>query len=154
MVKRSSRNRWGWLAVASIGGLALAVYIAWGFERHDHPPIPASVEEMLTWPDEDLDFGIAALVLTKKFLPATDIQADMGVINRLADHVRAILSRRSDRDEPLTRIGAINTVLYLENGFTYDHTDEMARKIENELQYPGQIRVVVIRETRAVGFAK
>ena len=32
--------------------------------------------------------------------------------------------------------------------------DEMARKIENELQYPGQIRVVVIRETRAVDFAK
>ena len=33
-------------------------------------------------------------------------------------------------------------------------TDEIARKIERELQYPGQIRVVVIRETRAVGVAK
>ena len=32
--------------------------------------------------------------------------------------------------------------------------EEVARKIENELQYPGQIRVVVIRETRAVDFAK
>jgi ribonuclease Y len=32
--------------------------------------------------------------------------------------------------------------------------EELARKIENELQYPGQIRVVVIRETRAVDFAK
>jgi ribonuclease Y len=32
--------------------------------------------------------------------------------------------------------------------------EEMARKIENELQYPGQIRVVVIRETWAVDFAK
>ena len=32
--------------------------------------------------------------------------------------------------------------------------EEMARKIENELQYPGQIRVVIIRETRAVDFAK
>ncbi len=32
--------------------------------------------------------------------------------------------------------------------------EELAKKIENELQYPGQIRVVVIRETRAVGFAK
>ncbi|TPW10761.1 MAG: metal dependent phosphohydrolase [bacterium] len=31
---------------------------------------------------------------------------------------------------------------------------EIARKIEGELQYPGQIRVVVIRETRAVDFAK
>jgi ribonucrease Y len=33
-------------------------------------------------------------------------------------------------------------------------SDEIARKIERELQYPGQIKVVVIRETRAVGFAR
>jgi ribonuclease Y len=33
-------------------------------------------------------------------------------------------------------------------------TEEIARKIERELQYPGQIRVVVIRETRAVGLAR
>lgn len=30
----------------------------------------------------------------------------------------------------------------------------IARKIENELQYPGQIRVTVVRETRCVEFAK
>ncbi|MDP3909167.1 MAG: ribonuclease Y [Gemmatimonadales bacterium] len=33
-------------------------------------------------------------------------------------------------------------------------TDEIARRIERELQYPGQIKVVVIRETRAVDFAR
>jgi len=33
-------------------------------------------------------------------------------------------------------------------------SDEIARRIENELQYPGQIKVVVIRETRAVDFAR
>ena len=32
--------------------------------------------------------------------------------------------------------------------------EELARTIESELQYPGQIRVVIIRETRAVAFAK
>ena len=31
---------------------------------------------------------------------------------------------------------------------------EVARKIENELQYPGQIRVTIVRETRCVEFAK
>jgi ribonuclease Y len=33
-------------------------------------------------------------------------------------------------------------------------SEAIAKKIESELQYPGQIRVVVIRETRAVGIAK
>jgi ribonuclease Y len=32
--------------------------------------------------------------------------------------------------------------------------DEIARKIEAELEYPGQIKVTVIRETRAVEYAK
>ncbi len=33
-------------------------------------------------------------------------------------------------------------------------TEEIARRIEVELQYPGQIKVVAIRETRAVDFAR
>jgi ribonuclease Y len=33
-------------------------------------------------------------------------------------------------------------------------TEEIARRIEAELQYPGQINVVAIRETRAVDFAR
>ena len=32
-------------------------------------------------------------------------------------------------------------------------SDTVARRIESELQYPGQIKVVVIRETRAIDFA-
>ena len=32
--------------------------------------------------------------------------------------------------------------------------DEIARRIEAELQYPGQIKVVIIRETRAVDVAR
>jgi ribonuclease Y len=33
-------------------------------------------------------------------------------------------------------------------------SEEIARKIEDELQYPGQIKVVVVRETRSVDFAR
>ena len=33
-------------------------------------------------------------------------------------------------------------------------SEAIARKIESELQYPGQIKVVVIRETRSVGYAR
>ena len=32
--------------------------------------------------------------------------------------------------------------------------NDIAKKIEKELTYPGQIKVTVIRETRAVGYAK
>jgi ribonuclease Y len=31
---------------------------------------------------------------------------------------------------------------------------EVARKIENEMTYPGQVKVTVIREMRAVDYAK
>ena len=31
---------------------------------------------------------------------------------------------------------------------------DIAKRIENELQYPGQIKVTVIRETRSVEYAK
>ncbi|SVD24175.1 uncharacterized protein METZ01_LOCUS377029 [marine metagenome] len=33
-------------------------------------------------------------------------------------------------------------------------SEVVARRIEGELQYPGQIKVVVIRETRAIDFAR
>ena len=31
---------------------------------------------------------------------------------------------------------------------------DIAKKIENELDYPGQIKVVILRETRVVDYAK
>ena len=42
----------------------------------------------------------------------------------------------------------------VDDGAAVSLSDQIARRIENELQYPGQIRVVVIRETRAVDIAR
>lgn len=42
----------------------------------------------------------------------------------------------------------------LDDGQSLVLARDVTRKIEDELQYPGQIRVVVIRETRAVEYAK
>jgi ribonuclease Y len=42
----------------------------------------------------------------------------------------------------------------IDDGAALQLSESIARKIENELQYPGQIKVVVIRETRAVDYAR
>jgi ribonuclease Y len=42
----------------------------------------------------------------------------------------------------------------VDDGAATQLSEAIARKIENELQYPGQIKVVVIRETRAVDYAR
>ena len=42
----------------------------------------------------------------------------------------------------------------IDDGAATQLSETIARKIENELQYPGQIKVVVIRETRSVDYAR
>jgi ribonuclease Y len=47
----------------------------------------------------------------------------------------------------------VNPEATSDSGMT-ELSEQIARKLEEELQYPGQIKVVVIRETRAVDFAR
>jgi ribonuclease Y len=42
----------------------------------------------------------------------------------------------------------------IDDGAALTLSDTIARRIEGELQYPGQIKVVVIRETRATDYAR
>jgi ribonuclease Y len=42
----------------------------------------------------------------------------------------------------------------IDDGAAAQLSESIARRIENELEYPGQIKVVVIRETRAVDYAR
>jgi ribonuclease Y len=37
---------------------------------------------------------------------------------------------------------------------SYQLSKDIAKKVEQELEYPGQIRITVIREVRAVEYAK
>src|SRR5436309_5361339 len=79
------------------------------------------------------------------------------------------VKRLSDLEKLASELKGVEKVFAIQAGrevrvvVTPDHvddaaaarmTDEIARKIERELQYPGQIKVVVIRETRAVGVAR
>jgi len=51
-------------------------------------------------------------------------------------------------------VRVIVTPEQIDDAAASDLSETIARRIEDELQYPGQIRVVVIRETRAVGIAR
>ncbi|CAN5681544.1 ribonuclease Y [soil metagenome] len=42
----------------------------------------------------------------------------------------------------------------ISDGAMSELSESIARKLEDELQYPGQIKVIVIRETRAIDFAR
>ena len=40
------------------------------------------------------------------------------------------------------------------SGFSLYFSAEIAKRIQDEMTYPGQVKITVIRETRAVSFAK
>ena len=65
-------------------------------------------------------------------------------VNRLADVVQQSGAFCGDGIEPEKVDEAATVVL----------AHDIAQRIENELQYPGQVKVVVIRESRAIGIAK
>jgi regulator of sirC expression with transglutaminase-like and TPR domain len=82
----------------------------------------------------DLDYGRAALLLTKKYFPEYDVQAGIRELDGIASRVRALLATRPGAEgDPEMRIAAINTVLYRELGFAYDQTDMMGTRLENRL---------------------
>lgn len=51
-------------------------------------------------------------------------------------------------------VRVVVTPTTVDDGQTSCLSEQIARRIERDLQYPGQIKVVVIRETRAVDFAR
>jgi len=51
-------------------------------------------------------------------------------------------------------VRVVVTPTVVDDGQAGGLSEQIARRIERELQYPGQIKVVVIRETRAVGLAR
>ena len=71
-----------------------------------------SAEEQVSAPDSELNYSVAALVLTRDYVPDYDIGDGLRSLDVLADRVRTLLQRQPDGDEPEVRIAAINTVLF------------------------------------------
>ena len=63
-------------------------------------------------------------------------------------------SRSRTRSRPGARCASWSSTESVDDARAQGLAGEIARRIEKELEYPGQIRVTVIRETRAVDYAK
>ena len=46
------------------------------------------------------------------------------------------------------------SLVQIDDKQTESLSGEIAKKIQDEMTYPGQVKITVIRETRAVSFAK
>ena len=56
-------------------------------------------------------------------------------------------------------MGVTNLGIAQEQGLIAEQTDsqlsaDIARRIQDEMTYPGQVKITVIRETRSVSYAK
>lgn len=87
------------------------------------PPQYLSPEQQLDVPETEINFGVAALALTRDYMPGYDVAEGLKKLDEIAARIRALLDQQPDGDDPMVRIAAINTVLYREYQFTYDLTD-------------------------------
>lgn len=68
-----------------------------------------SAEQQLDLAESEINYGIAALVLTRDYVPGYDIAEGLRLLDVIADRVRSLLAEQPDGDEPGVRIAAINT---------------------------------------------
>ena len=71
-----------------------------------------------------------------------------------ASPTRSRASRRPSRCRPAAKSASWSRARRMSDEETVWLSKDIARRIENELEYPGQIKVTVIRETRAVEYAR
>lgn len=100
-------------------------------------PVPSTVrkylspEQQLGLPDAEIDYGVAALVVTRDYVPGYDVASGLKKLDEITARVRALLAQQADADDPMIRIAAINTVLYREYQFSYD-TADFPKRSENK----------------------
>ncbi len=92
-----------------------------------------TAEQQLDLPDSEINYGVAALALTRDYVPGFDITEGLKTLDSIADRVHALLERQPDRNEPEVKIAAINTVLFREYDFRYDLTDFPKQTSEKRL---------------------
>ncbi len=75
-------------------------------------------------------------------------------IELLGEIVGAILEAATNVIQAGREVRVIVVPEKIDDAKAQELAETIARRIEGELQYPGQIKVTVIRETRATGLAR
>lgn len=92
-----------------------------------------SPEQQFDLPETQINFAVAALALTRDYVPGYQPEEGLKQLDEIAARVKALLAQQPDSDDPMIRIAAINTVLFREYQFGYDLTDFPRRKPETRL---------------------
>lgn len=87
----------------------------------------ASVESLLTLPENKIDIGIVALTLDRESNPEIDVASYSARIDALADRVRRLSKGTTDPDQ---RIRCLNTVIFLYEKYHADRDLSSQRKPE------------------------
>lgn len=94
-----------------------------------------TIAEIFALPENEINLGIACLVLAKDAYPSINIPFFDYALDYMADRINALMQGNTD---PLSRIGMMNTYLYRAGWwndsltFTYDLDDLEAKKKENQ----------------------
>lgn len=96
----------------------------------------AIVAEILSRPDDQLDYGRAKLAFDRIVDPSIDADATLARIDRLAREAGTLAGARAS---PAAKLSALRRVIYQRgpwNGnrpFSYDHNDPLGRNVRNKL---------------------
>jgi regulator of sirC expression with transglutaminase-like and TPR domain len=113
--------------------LILIVSGSFSFAQRDLPTL--NIEHILALPEEDIDIGLADLVLAKEFYPDLKIESFLYTFDYMADRYRYFFGYLTD---PEQRVRALNTYLYQKGAwndnvsFCYDDDDLKVTKLSNK----------------------
>lgn len=94
-----------------------------------------TIEEILKLPEEEINIGIASLVLAKEFYPKMNVKYFLEVFDFMAEKYRENFGSYSNPDE---KVRALNTFLYKKGywnddiSFSYDDKDLEVTKLDNK----------------------
>ena len=90
--------------------------------------ISESIEQLLTLPEDQIDIGRACLLFAKEAYPDLDVDEYSKKLDVMVEEVKELTGNNITPDH---RIRALNTYLYLDQGFHYDNEDPYGQRLKN-----------------------